>query len=552
MTACIYYHPEAYTTSGPKLMGRNAAGESFLRGFFSHAAPAKFLSVQVENNAHAEHFAAAAKRAGRTEQIRSCSRHNLDRLKESGVVYFPQPGIGKHAFLRRLYGDASWSLSGITHTTSSALAMDSIIELITAPIMPWDSLICTSTAVKKNVEAVLQSQADYLRERLSISKLVLPLLPVIPLGIHTEDFEFTPHEKSTARKNIGVEDSDLVVLYTGRLSFHAKAHPLPMYLGLEAAAKRVKHNIVLVECGWHANPAIAESFAEAAKLACPSVRVVQIDGREEEGRKNAWGSADVFCSLSDNIQETFGIVPIEAMAAGLPVVVSDWDGYKDTVRDGIDGFRVKTMSPTGGLAGDLAHRYALGIDSYDRYCGYSSSLVAVEVVGVEKAFTELFSSEELRKKMGSAGRARAQQEYDWGKIIKKYEELWDKQNRTRLAEQKRNNRSSLPGIVPARLDPSISFSHYSTKNLTLETPLRLVPRDSEAALSILKKYRNLKMVEFAEFVTPTEKELSCVLRAMDSKPRAASEIIQDIEDSRRPYVLRGLSWLAKLGLVNFS
>ena len=31
MTAAIYYHPEAYTTSGPKLMGRNAAGESFSR-----------------------------------------------------------------------------------------------------------------------------------------------------------------------------------------------------------------------------------------------------------------------------------------------------------------------------------------------------------------------------------------------------------------------------------------------------------------------------------------------------------------------------------------
>ncbi len=33
-------------------------------------------------------------------------------------------------------------------------------------------------------------------------------------------------------------------------------------------------------------------------------------------RETAWASADVFCSLSDNIQETFGIVPIEAMAAG--------------------------------------------------------------------------------------------------------------------------------------------------------------------------------------------------------------------------------------------
>jgi hypothetical protein len=37
MNPCIYYHPEAYTTSGPKLMGRHAAGESFLRGFVQHA-----------------------------------------------------------------------------------------------------------------------------------------------------------------------------------------------------------------------------------------------------------------------------------------------------------------------------------------------------------------------------------------------------------------------------------------------------------------------------------------------------------------------------------
>ena len=139
------------------------------------------------------------------------------------------------------------------------------------------------------------------------------------------------------------------------------------------------------------------------------------------------------------------------MAAGLPVVVSDWDGYKDTVRDGIDGFRVKTMAPAGGLAIDLANRHALEVDTYDYYCGYTSSLVAVDVVGVEKAFTDLFGSEELRKEMGSAGRARAQQEYDWKEIIRKYEALWDKQNRIRSAEQKRNKRSLVPGVLPTKI-----------------------------------------------------------------------------------------------------
>jgi len=53
MTAAIYYHPEAYTTGGPKLMGRNAAGESFLRGFLSHSKATEFWA-QVQKPEHAQ------------------------------------------------------------------------------------------------------------------------------------------------------------------------------------------------------------------------------------------------------------------------------------------------------------------------------------------------------------------------------------------------------------------------------------------------------------------------------------------------------------------
>ena len=63
-------------------------------------------------------------------------------------------------------------------------------------------------------------------------------------------------------------------------------------------------------------------FEQGAAKLCPSVHTVTLDGRKAEERGKAWAAADVFCSLSDNIQETFGISPIEAMAAGLPVVVS--------------------------------------------------------------------------------------------------------------------------------------------------------------------------------------------------------------------------------------
>ena len=53
------------------------------------------------------------------------------------------------------------------------------------------------------------------------------------------------------------------------------------------------------------------------------MNAIFLDGREPEIRINIWSAADIFISLSDNIQETFGLTPIEAMANGLPAIVSD-------------------------------------------------------------------------------------------------------------------------------------------------------------------------------------------------------------------------------------
>ena len=115
--------------------------------------------------------------------------------------------------------------------------MDAISNLITSPVQPWDALICTSKAVKNNVEKVLQAQINYLKDRLGITKFTAPQLPVIPLGIHTDDFNFSQNEIDSARKNLGISETTIVVLYLGRLSFHAKAHPLAMYQALEKAVK---------------------------------------------------------------------------------------------------------------------------------------------------------------------------------------------------------------------------------------------------------------------------------------------------------------------------
>jgi hypothetical protein len=384
---------------------------------------------------------------------------------------------------------------------------------------------------------------------------VLPLLPVIPLGIHTQDFEFTDAQKATARQALGADQNTFVVLYVGRLSFHAKAHPLAMYQALQKAATAVAASvkkIVLVECGWHANEFIEKTYQEAASQACPSVRVITLDGRLASAREIAWAGADVFCSLSDNIQETFGIVPIEAMAAGLPVVVSDWDGYKDTVRHGVDGFRISTCMPEAGLATDLALRHALVVDTYDMYCGHNCSLVSVDIDATAQAFVQLFESAELRQRMGQAGKQRAQQLYDWSTIIAQYEALWQEQTRVRLAARQVDQVTLPPHAWPARMDPFFALESYPTQILKPTSVLALVDASATEALLRVNQYKGLAMVNFAKLVLPTDTEIVYVLNAAAQGPSSAQALIQGIEPSRQAFVLRSLAWLLKLGVLRLA
>ena len=542
--AAILFHPEAYSRANPKLMGRHAAGESFLQGFLRYSRADEFW-LQVAKPDHARMFAALAQAMGRPERIRVATAAELGSLAAAGTLYLPGPDLGSHAWQRAWAGHAAYGLCGITHTTASAGVMDAVADLLTAPVQPWDALICTSTAVRDNVRRVLEAQADHLRSRLGKIREVLPQLPVIPLGIHAGDFVFSDEARQKARQAIGARSETLVVLFMGRLSFHAKAHPLPMYLALQAAG--AGKDVLLLECGWHANEPIRDAYTQATTQVCPSIRVARLDGRNAAARATAWASADVFCSLSDNIQETFGLTPLEAMAAGLPVVVSDWDGYRDTVRDGVDGFRVPTLAPGPGLGGFLAARHALELDSYDRYCGLSCMHVAVDVDAATAAFKRLFGSAELRENLAAAGRRRALAEFDWSVVIPRYEALWEE-----LTEIRRRDAASLPRPGhpwPARMDPFAAFAGYPTATLSPETLFRLADHSEIPRANAL--WRNLTMVSFAEHLWPTAEQSERVAAALEHGPKKAGELASLFPEDQRPLIFRSLAMMAKAGLLAF-
>ena len=63
-----------------------------------------------------------------------------------------------------------------------------------------------------------------------------PKLPVIPLGINSKEFVFSKNDKAKARNALKIDKNSVVIVYVGRLSFHAKANPLAMYAAIEKAA----------------------------------------------------------------------------------------------------------------------------------------------------------------------------------------------------------------------------------------------------------------------------------------------------------------------------
>jgi phosphatidylinositol alpha-mannosyltransferase len=111
-------------------------------------------------------------------------------------------------------------------------------------------------------------------------------------------------------------------------------------------------------------------------------------GRVDEADKLArLRGASVVCAPSLH-GESFGVVLIEAMAAGTPVVASSLDGYRNVATDGVDALLVEPGDARGLAAAlervlcepELAE--ALVAKGGDRADGFSMSRLAAEYVAI--------------------------------------------------------------------------------------------------------------------------------------------------------------------------
>jgi phosphatidylinositol alpha-mannosyltransferase len=115
---------------------------------------------------------------------------------------------------------------------------------------------------------------------------------------------------------------------------------------------------------------------------------IEITGRVTDAEKWALlAEADLLCAPSLG-GESFGMVLTEAFASGTPVVCSDIAGYRDVVRDGLDGVLVPPGDPTAfgsalhRLVGDPGRRAAMRANARERAERFAWPHVAGELLSV--------------------------------------------------------------------------------------------------------------------------------------------------------------------------
>lgn len=553
--AGILFEPSAYDGAQKQLKGRHVAGASFLDGFVRYADVDEFVGItfrpqvqeifQSKIDSVQETFSVSPRRSARTMTIDQTSA-----IASVGTFYCPDPTVTRFVWDRRHVGQRAYSICGITHTVSSKGVMQALADCLTAPLQSWDAIICTSTAVRDVVVGVHEQYGDYLEARIGARPVQPAQLPVIPLGLDVEAFVARGRDQAARkalRDRLGVGENDVLALFLGRLAFHAKAHSSPMYAALQRAQTRLAgqgRRVHMLMTGQFANEPAERAYRQAAALVCPDVPVHFIEGTPGPESWASWAAADLFLSLSDNIQESFGITPIEAMAAGLPCIVSDWDGYKDTVVDGETGFRIRTLMAMPGAGVGLARAFAGERMTYDRYIGGACLITAVDVDATADAVVRLTLDPEMRKRMGAAGMARARALYDWSVIIPRYQTLW-----AELAERRKAGSEIAPpkqfAANPVLPDPMVAFQAYPTAYADQSARVvATLPRERADAI-----FDDPSATFMPELLLSRRDAMTLFDQIVAVPNITLRDIVLPLPTASRMIAIRTVMWFAKFGAV---
>lgn len=198
---------------------------------------------------------------------------------------------------------------------------------------------------------------------------------------------------------LGIDPDRPSVVFVGRIT---RQKGLPYLL---RAAALLPPEVQLVLCAGAPDTAELLAEVQAAVVALQGTRrgVVWIDRLLSQPELTAvLTAATTF--VCPSIYEPLGIVNLEAMACGAPVVATATGGIPEVVDDGVTGRLVPIEQATDGTGTPL---------DPERF-----------VLDLARTLTEVVGDPATAAAMGAAGRLRAEREFGWERISRRTQEIY--------------------------------------------------------------------------------------------------------------------------------
>lgn len=471
-----------------------------------------------------------------------------DLLRSGTLDVLHDPGGESYRFIlaRNQFSRRPTPITEVIHSLGNSLLPFHDIVRICGGSLPVDTLIAPSAACAEAINRRLNGVRQNLSSLGLTTSLAQPRTTVIPLGVETN--AFSPCDRVEARARFGWSHDYTIALYLGRFSPFDKADLLPLMRAFASVKSKLNGPMKLVLAGDDRRYGYARQVLTRARCLGLGEGIELLDepvpprGPYKQALLSA---ADFFVSPIDNGQETFGLTLLEAMAASLPIIASNLGGYRDIVRDGLDGFLIPTW--WCGITSDLDSLSPLLANSEDGLL--ISQGLGFDMDALARAMDRLANDVELRLVMGRSGRSRVTQLFDWHQIMRRYESFWQdlvKEARSSLHKPSiRNHDQCIASMVNVKRELLLSnfTSLGSITDLHVQTTdrgWRLV--EGEEPLTLL----------YAELEPVIQIDLIGVLLRKAEYPITVRDLCDQASPANRPPIVPKdflISWLLKHGYL---
>jgi glycosyltransferase involved in cell wall biosynthesis len=235
--------------------------------------------------------------------------------------------------------------------------------------------------VLEEADIIITTSKSYIEDSRHLKKY-REKIRVIANGINLEEFQSTL-SRGECRDRLGLPHHKVIILFFGNLVPYKGPEVL---LKAFSEVRKDHPEVLLFYAGRGSLKDGLQSLARELELEDEVVFAGYVD---DQDKAICYRAADIFCLPSVNRAEAFGIVNLEAMASGLPIVASRLGGIPDLVREGENGILFEPGE----------------VDELAQVLGY------------------MIDNPEERWKMGRAGKKMAE-DYSWAKIAQKTEEVY--------------------------------------------------------------------------------------------------------------------------------